>query len=56
MEQYKWNYVLEEEEDDNKYDEDKDNEDEDDKEVNDDSNVDDKHNASSPTMSNKKRK
>ncbi len=56
MEQYKWNYVLEKEEDDDKDDEDKDNKDEDDEEVDDESNVDGKHNTSSPTTSNKKRK
>ncbi len=56
MEQYKWNYVLEEEEEDDKDDKDEDNEDEDDKDVDDDSDVDDKPNTSSPTTSNKKRK
>jgi hypothetical protein len=56
MEQYKWNYVLEEDEDDNKDAEDEDNEEEDDKDINDDSNVDDEHNTSSPTKSNTKRK
>jgi hypothetical protein len=53
IEQYKWNYVLEEEEDNNKDDEDKDNKDEDNKEVNAESDVDGKHNTSSPTTSNK---
>jgi hypothetical protein len=53
MERFKWNYALEEEEDDNNDDKDKDNKDEDNEDVGDNSNVDDKHNTSSPTMSNK---
>ncbi len=51
-----WKYVLEEEEEDNKDDKDEDNEDEGDKDIDEDSDVDDKHNTSSPTMSNKKHK
>ncbi len=56
MEQFKWNYVLEEEENNDKDEEDKDSKDEDSNDVDNNSNVDGKDNASSPTTSNKKRK
>ncbi len=55
MEQFKWVFFLEEEDEDNEDDDDEDQEDEDDKD-DDDSNVDDKDNASSPTMSKQKLK
>jgi hypothetical protein len=47
MEWFKWNYILEEEKDNNKENDNEDQEDEDDKDDN-DSNVDDKGNTSSP--------
>jgi hypothetical protein len=54
MEQFKWNYVLEEEEEDDKDDKDKDNDDDMEEDIDNDSDVDDKQNASSPTTSNEK--
>jgi hypothetical protein len=54
IEQYKWNYSLEED-DNGKDDKDEDNNNEDSKDDN-NSNVDNDNNASSPTTSNKKRK
>ncbi len=56
MEQFKWNYVLEKEEDDGKDADDEDNEDEDDKDDDNDSNHNDKKDNVSSTMSNKKLK
>jgi hypothetical protein len=53
MEQFKWNYLLEEEDDYNEDDDNKDQEDEDDKD-DDDSNVVNKDNASSPKTSKQK--